>query len=200
MRDENQAEVARTRKGVPAGVLAAMLLSGCLAQQADLVETKIDLDNKIEKLNKKEREIQIQVDQANTSIIDQEKKVNDLVSETRARLRSEISELRDDSLPRIQGTLDELSKRLGDLRKALEDRDVRVDQLLAKRDADSEKRFAALGTAQKADRDHLYEELVKLGASLDETNKSVVEVTKRLDVRLQEHDRELGRGTRRPVG
>ena len=62
----------------PACALAFVGLSGCLAQQADLVETRIELDKKIAKLDKKEREIQIQVDQANKLIEEQKRQVQQL--------------------------------------------------------------------------------------------------------------------------
>lgn len=234
-RDGNGAGPAWWR--APACALAFVGLSGCLAQQADLLETRIDLDNKIAKLDKKEREIQIQVDQANKLIEEQKRQVDELVKTTRAKLRSEISELRDETLPGLQGKIEEHSKRIGDLKKALDDRDARLEQLLVKRDAENEKRLAALGkaaneqtatvrtetdarftslekavekamndqaaslaAAQKADREHLYENLVKLGARLDETNKSVLEVTKRLEARLQDHDRALGAGDAKTGG
>ena len=121
-----------------------LALSGCLAQQSDLIETRVDLDNKIKKLNDKEREIQGQISVANELIKKQKEEVDQLVKETRARLRSEISELRDEALPKMQGAQDEQSKHVRDLEKRLDDQKARFDMVLAKRDADGDKRLGLL--------------------------------------------------------
>ena len=191
------------------GLCVLFALSGCLAQQSDLIETRVELDNKIKKLNDKEREIQGQINLANELVKKQKEEVDQLVKETRARLRSEISELRDEALPKMQGAQDEQSKQVRDLEKRLDDQKARFDLVLAKRGEDSDKRLASLekvlekaineqaaslAAAQKADREYLYGELVKLGTRLEENGKSVVEVTRRLEARLQEHDRALGAG------
>ena len=187
------------------GLCVLFALSGCLAQQSDLIETRVDLDNKIKKLNDKEREIQGQIDLAKDLIKKQKEEVDQLVKETRARLRSEITELRDEALPKMQGVQEEQSKQVRDLEKRLDDQKARFDLVLAKRGEDNDKRLAllekaineqaaSLAAAQKADREYLYGELVKLGVRLDENGKSVVEVAKRLETRLQEHDRALGAG------
>lgn len=169
------------------GLCVLLALSGCLAQQSDLIETRVELDNKIKKLNDKEREIQSQVDLAKELIKKQKEEVDQLVKETRARLRSEISELRDEALPKMQGVQDEQSKQVRDLEKRFDDQKARFDLIL-------KEQAASLAAAQKADREYLYGELLKLGTRLEENGKSVVEVAKRLEARLQEHDRALGAG------
>jgi len=190
------------------GLCVLLALSGCLAQQSDLIETRVDLDNKIKKLNDKEREIQGQISLANELIKKQKEEVDQLVKETRARLRSEISELRDEALPKMQGVQDEQTKQVRDLEKRSDDQKARFDLILARRGEDTDKRLgllqkaideqtASAAAAQKADREYLYGELLKLGTRLDENGKSVVEVTKRLEARLQEHDRALGAGDAR---
>ncbi|HKW85924.1 MAG TPA: hypothetical protein VJM82_02540 [Nitrospiraceae bacterium] len=53
--------------------LASLLLSGCLAQQADLTQVKRDLDKKITKLDQREKEIEKKADEANRQIDQMEK-------------------------------------------------------------------------------------------------------------------------------
>src|SRR5438105_12964829 len=88
-------------------VLASLLLSGCLAQQADLAQVKRDLDKKIARLDQRAKEIEGKADEANRQIDKIKKDADQLVSETRARQRHEMADLRDDSPPKIQVRLAE---------------------------------------------------------------------------------------------
>jgi len=155
-----------------------LVLSGCLAQEADLRQVQRDLDKKYTVLNQREQEIQKAIDQANKQIAQQKKEVDQLVSETRARLRNEISELREQDLPKINGALDEQNHRLAGLSGRLDDVNHRAAiQEQAAKDAQAE-----------AD---------KLVKRLDALSATILAAVKGLEGRLDEHQKALAAGDQR---
>jgi len=172
--------------GSPACALLSLLLSGCFAQQADLAKLKYDLDKRITRLDQREKEIDRKADEANRQIDKIKKDADQLVSETRARLRHEIADLKEDSLPKLQGKLDENRHSLDELNKRLDDRLVSLDQISRKRDNEL-----------KADRDRLQEELGKVATRLDAVQAALGTFGKTLDARLEEHDKAISAGDAR---
>ncbi|MGH2359254.1 MAG: hypothetical protein ACRDGM_01760, partial [bacterium] len=108
--------------------LGGTLLSGCLAQQADV------------------------------------KQVHQRVSETSAKLRSEITELREADLSRVQGRLDENAHQIAALGNRLDDLEHRA-------------------AGQKV----MKEQLDRIVARLDTISATVASVTKADEMRLEEH-------------
>ncbi len=164
------------------------LLSGCVAQQADLKQTEKVLQQRI-------------------------KQQDDQLSQTRARQSQEISTLREQELPQLRGDVDkalhlaqELQAKQEDLKHRsaqLEQQTKKLEQLTAKMDADSTTRYA---WAQKS----LETQDAKVAARLDEFSKAMeaamvalkkdlVEVVqrtneglaKRVDVKLDEQQKGL---------
>jgi predicted nucleic acid-binding Zn-ribbon protein len=127
-------------------ILLGTLLAGCLAQQADLLQLRRDVDAKIHKLDQREAEVLRTIEQGKADI-------ERMVNETRARLSQEITVLREEELPVIRGALDKNAYQLSALRTRLEDLDHR--------------------TAGSADRDRLQDELKKSIARLDATNVAI---------------------------
>jgi len=118
--------------------LGGVLLSGCLAQQADV------------------------------------KQVNQRVSETSAKLRSEITELREADLSRVQGRLDENAHQIAALGSRLDDLDHRA-----------------------AGQQLMKEQLDRIVARLDTISATVGSVTKSSEMRLEEHQVAIGAGEAR---
>ncbi len=140
-----------TGRSGPAGaiwslIILGSLLSGCLAQQADLLQLRRELDAKTHKMDQKEKELQQTIQQGKADI-------ERMVGETRARLSQEITVLREEELPVIRGTLDKNAYQLSALRTRLEDLDHR--------------------TAGAADRDRLQDELKKAVGRLDAMNATI---------------------------
>lgn len=169
-----------------AGVLL-LLLSGCLAQQAELNQVKGDLGKQISQLDKRDKELQQTVKQAKVDI-------DKLVSETRARLSQEISALREEELPALRGGLDKEGHQVTTLRSRLDD----VEHQLARRFSGLEKAQADQATAAKAERDRLHEELTKLGGRLDAVGArleampgTVESIVKPVASRVDEHGKSL---------
>jgi chromosome segregation ATPase len=119
---------ASSAGGVVLCGLVSLLLSGCLAQQAELKDVERNLGTKITKLDQRDKELQQTVKQAKVDI-------DKLVSETRARLSQEISALREEELPALRGGLDKDSHQMATLRSRLED----LEHQLTKRAAAIEK-------------------------------------------------------------
>ena len=118
--------------------LGGVLLSGCLAQQADV------------------------------------KQVNQRVRETSAKLRSEITELREADLSRVQGRLDENAHQIAALGSRLDDLDHRA-----------------------AGQQLMKEQLDRIVARLDTISATVGSVTKSSEMRLEEHQVAIGAGEAR---
>lgn len=108
--------------------LSGTLLSGCLAQQADV------------------------------------RQVQQRVNETSAKLRSEITELREADLSRMQGRLDESAHQIATMANRLDDLEHRV-----------------------AGQQQLKEQVDRLVARLDTISATVASVTKADEMRLEEH-------------
>lgn len=139
-------------------VMLFTLLSGCVAQQADLKQTERVLQQRMK-----------QQDEQN--------------SQSRARQGAELSELRDKELPRLQGELEkalhqaqELQARQDDLKARsaqLEQQTKRLEQLAAKLEADTNTRYVWL---QKS----LETQDAKVTTRLDELSKAVSKATEDL--------------------
>lgn len=160
--------------------LVSLLLSGCLAQQAELKDVERNLGTKITKLDQRDKELQQTVKQAKVDI-------DKLVSETRARLSQEISALREEELPALRGGLDKDSHQMATLRSRLDD----LEHQLAKRAAAVEKAQSDQAAAAKADRDRLHDDVTKLTGRIDAMNGTVASVTKKLGEKLDEQDKGL---------
>src|SRR6476660_1924197 len=122
--------------------LVSLLLSGCMAQQAELKDVERNLGTKISKLDQRDKELQQTVKQAKID-------VDKLVSETRARLSQEITALREEELPQLRGSLDKDAHQVSTLRNRLDD----FEHQLAKRFAALEKTQTDQAAAAKVDRD-----------------------------------------------
>ncbi|MBA2253387.1 MAG: tol-pal system protein YbgF, partial [Nitrospirales bacterium] len=158
--------------------LVSLLLSGCLAQQAELKDVERNLGTKITKLDQRDKELQQTVKQAKVDI-------DRLVSETRARLSQEISALREEELPALRGGLDKDSHQMATLRSRLED----LEHQLTKRAAAIEKSQGDQAAAAKTDRDRLHDDVIKLTGRMDAMNGTVASVTKKLGEKLDEQDK-----------
>lgn len=94
-------------------ILGCLLFSGCVAQQADVVRMKRDLDGKIAKLNGSKGELQAAVteanealQEANTIIAQQRGEIKELLH-ARADMLDQITTLRDGALPEVRGEVDQ---------------------------------------------------------------------------------------------
>jgi len=169
-------------------VAVTALLSGCVAQQADLKQTEKTLQQRI-------------------------KQSNDELAQARARQSQEISSLREQELPQLRGDLEralhqaqELQAKQEDLKHRsaqLEQQTKKLEQLAAKMEADSSTRYAWVQRS-------LDNQDAKVAARLDEMSKAmetsmaalkkdIVEVVqrtneglgKRVDLKLDEQQKGL---------
>jgi len=141
---------------------AAMSLTGCVAQQADLKQTEKSLQRKITQSNEE-------------------------LAQTRARQSQEISTLREQELPQLRDQLEraqhqaqELQRKQDDIKQrsaVLEQQTRKLEQLSAKMEVDSTTRYAqvreslnAQDLKNKEDRDHLRGEV---NNRLDEMNRQM---------------------------
>jgi tol-pal system protein YbgF len=169
---------ARSAFGVMLATATAALLSGCLAQQADVVEMERTLNSKIAKLDQRDKELQ-----ASKEAIDR------LVRETRARMGQEMTVLRDEDLPSIRGALDKEAHQVVSLRARLDDLEDRTAKAAAS--------LAAVEQERKAEREHLQQELSKLSTRLDAMPNTIGAMVKTLGTRLDEQDKTIRGGETR---
>lgn len=136
-------------------VMLITLLSGCVAQQADLKQTERALQQKI-------------------------KQQDDQLSQTRARQSQEISSLREQDLPQLRGEMEKSQHLLQDLQRSqddfkhrsavLEQQTKKLEQLSAKLETDTSTRYAWLQKSLEA-------QDAKVNARLDELSKAVSKAT-----------------------
>lgn len=177
-------------------VAAGFSLNGCVAQQADLKQTEKSLQQKI-------------------------KQSNEELAQTRARQSQEISTLREQELPRLQGELEralhqaqELQNKQDDLKQrsaVLEQQTKKLEQLSAKLEAENANRYAqvreslnAQDMKSKSDRDQLRGEvnnrLDEMNRQMELLRKDIIEavqktnsgLVKSVDAKLDEQRKGLG--------
>lgn len=177
MRKQVQSRWFRSgRAGLPAVACAilCLLLTGCLAQKAELLQVSQDLDKKISRLDQREKDIEAAIKKLDEQIA----QAGTLINEARARALSAIREIREEDQPKIQGKIDENDYKVKTLEARVEDRAAKIEQLIAKRTAESEKRDA---------------ESEKRAAALEKTVNSqmvaLASMAKTVDGRLEEHDK-----------
>ena len=110
-------------------VLLTLLLPGCLAQQADLKRTEQNLDRKITRLTEHEKALEKKIAQSEGRIARLRKEAEQLVTEARASLRQDIIDLREDSIPKIRGKLEETDHYLNRNREHLDNLKHQVENL-----------------------------------------------------------------------
>lgn len=167
--------------------LVSLLLSGCMAQQAELKDVERNLGTKITKLDQRDKELQQTVKQAKVD-------VDKLINETRARLSQEISAVREEELPAIRGGLDKDSHQMTTLRSRLDDLEHQwTKRAVAVEKIQSDQAAAAKTERDRsqAERDRLHDDVAKLTGRLDAMNGTVVSVTKKLGEKLDEQDKGL---------
>ena len=102
-------------------VFSCLMVVGCVAQQADVVRVKRDLDRKISELDKSKTSLQQAVAEANRSLL----KANSIIAEqrteiktllqARADLNDQMSTIKDGDLSQLRGAIDENQHQLQDL-------------------------------------------------------------------------------------
>lgn len=169
-------------------IALSALLSGCVAQQADLKMTEKTLQQRI-------------------------KQSNDELAQTRARQSQEISTLREQELPQLRGELEralhqaqELQAKQEDLKHRsaqLEQQTRKLEQVAAKMETDNATRYAWVQKSldnQDAKVSARLEEMTKaVDASMAALKRDIVEavqrtneaLAKRVDVKLDEHQKGL---------
>lgn len=153
-----------------------LLLTGCVAQEADLRQTEKELQQSI-------------------------KKQNDQLSQSRAKQSLEISSLRDSELPRLRGELERAVYQAQDLQTKYEDfthRLAQLEQHVKKMDADNATRHVwvqkSLDTQETKISARLDELSRAMEAATGQLRKDIVDaiqrtndtLAKRVDVRLEE--------------
>lgn len=187
----NRYSVRRASPQLAAGaviVTMGAMLSGCVAQQADLKHTEKTLQQRI-------------------------KQSNEELAQTRARQSQEISALREQELPQLRGDLEramhqaqELQAKQEDLKHRsaqIEQQTRKLEQLAAKMEADSTTRYAWVQKSfdsQDAKVNARLDEITKaMDASMAALKKDVVEavqrtneaLAKRVDAKLDEQQKGL---------
>ena len=193
-------------------LLLFFLLSGCLAQQAELTQVEKDLRSRILKLDQQEKSLQQAISQKEKELqLAIGKAKSDLDRQAReasARLSQEISAVREADLPSMQGGLEKTGYQLSQMRSRLDDIDHQEQQFRAGLEG-STKRLASLEKAQsdalatsKADRDRLHDDLTReitklngrldaVGQRLDTMTTTIGTMAKTLGGRLDEHEKAI---------
>ena len=97
---------------------SCLIVVGCVAQQADVVRVKRDLDRKISELDKSKTSLQQAVAEANqalskaNAIITQQREEIKTLLQARADLDDEMATLKDGDLLEVRGTIDEQNHQL----------------------------------------------------------------------------------------
>ncbi len=168
-----------------------LLLSGCLAQKADVQRVERNLDRTVSELGKKEKDLERKIAQAERSIEQQQKKSERLFREARARFRQDLTELREDSISKIHGKLEETDHHLRRHREHLDNLTHRIEtliQVVVKQQAGNEKRLARTEHIQEEQKKKLHEAEQGLRRDLQKTLEHVTAFAQKVDARLTGQD------------
>jgi tol-pal system protein YbgF len=171
-------------------VICALVSAGCIAQQADLKQTEKTLQQRI-------------------------KQSSDESAQTRARQSQEISVLREEELPKLQGKLDQVSHQAQELQgeqedlkqrsSKLEQRSIQIEQqtkkleqLTGKIEADSSARYAwaqkSLDTQDLKSKEERDRFRTEMNSRLDDINKQMETLRKELIEAVQKTNSALMKG------
>ncbi|MEE8494614.1 MAG: tol-pal system protein YbgF [Nitrospirales bacterium] len=193
------------------GIGLCLTLSGCLAQKADMTRMGKTLDRKIAKLDAREKALQQNIAEAEKKIARQSKEAERLlrlVTEARARLRQDITELREESLPILHGKLEETGHYLKRNREDIDNLNHGIEtltQVALKQQVGNEKRLTAIEKAQQkqwaaltSDRKALQKKLSQVEQSLrtglgrvEALGPTLESLAKAMDARLGEQDQAI---------
>ena len=105
-----------------------LIISGCIAQQADLARIQKDLEDQISKINQEKKALASEVAQAKDAINEskgllaqQNTEMKDLFR-ARAEIKQQIKALRDSDLTNISGDIEQINFKMGQLQEDLEAR------------------------------------------------------------------------------
>lgn len=164
-------------------VVMALLVGGCVAQQADVVRIKRELDAKIHQLNQSKTSLQEAVGEANAAlnkanslIARQRAEIQELVH-ARAELMDQVETLKDTDLSQVRGAIEQNEHRAGELEKKLTTVQIDVGSVRA----ELQETQKALDPVVQQMKDRLGAEerlLTEQGGKLGEFRVSLVEYQK----------------------
>ncbi|UCE63207.1 MAG: hypothetical protein JSU59_10115 [Nitrospirota bacterium] len=102
------------------------MLSGCIAQQADLNRMKRELDDQIIQIKKEKKELQVEITKAREAIDEGKKQTAELQAENkklfrfRAEMKNDFREFREKDFADFNGRIEEINKRLEDLQAGMQ--------------------------------------------------------------------------------
>ena len=107
-------------------IVASLLTSSCVAQQADVVRIKRDLDTRISKLDKSKVELQQAVEDANRALRDantliatQRAEIKELLA-ARAEVMDQVTTIKDGDLSEVRGAIDQSEHHLRSVTQRVE--------------------------------------------------------------------------------
>jgi len=116
-------------------VALSAMLAGCVAQQADVVRIKRELDAKIGQLDKSKTALQLAVSEANTAL----EKANTLITQqrgeiqellhARAEVMDQVATLKETDLSRVRGGLETNQHQVGELTKKMAQYDTEMQEV-----------------------------------------------------------------------
>jgi len=109
------------------------VISGCIAQQADLTRLKSDLNNQIVQIKKEKKELQDEVARAREAIAEGEKQTAALKAEnkklfrSRAEINQQFREFREKDLAEMNGEIEKVNKNIEDLQLGLKAENIQIE-------------------------------------------------------------------------
>ena len=162
------------------------LLSGCVAQQADLTKMKRELDDQIVQIKKEKKELQHEVARAREAIDEGKKQTAELKAENkklfrfRAEMKNDFREFREKDFADFNGRIEEINKRLEDLQTGMqaENNDIgaRIENVETKIDS----RFTEVNTQMQAQQDGLTDQEAKTSALIQQVDQDGVSFNQKM--------------------
>ena len=131
-----------------------LMISGCIAQQADLARIQKDLEDQISKINQEKKALASEVAQAKDAINEskgllaqQNTEMKDLFR-ARAEIKQQIKALRDSDLTNLSGDIEQINFKMGQLQEDLESRNSQTGTRIESLEAQLNKQTEDLAAQQ----------------------------------------------------
>ena len=151
------------------------LLSGCIAQQADLTKMKRDLDDQIIQIKKEKKELQVEIAKAREAIDEGKKQTAELQAENkklfrfRAEMKNDFREFREKDFADFNGRIEEINKRLEDLQTGLAAENQQIDT-----------RIQEVKTQMQAQKDELTAQEAKTTALIQQVDQDGISTNEKI--------------------
>ena len=164
-----------------------LMMSGCIAQQADLARIQKDLEDQISKINQEKKALASEVAQAKDAINEskgllaqQNTEMKDLFR-ARAEIKQQIKALRDSDLTNISGDIEQINFKMSQLQEDLESRNSQTGTRIEGLEAQLNTQLETLGTQLNKQSEDLAAQQTQTTALIQQVDQDGASINQKME-------------------